>query len=658
MGAATKTLCAVCAWLVVAIALTPDQPVGAPAKMVSSGTGFFVSKNGHLLTNFHVVDSCPQLAIQSGHLSGSARIVALDPANDLALLATNLKPVRIADWRFSFRDGEAVVVYGFPQGADRAANGTVLGLTGWHNSKLLYLERGVEPGMSGSAIVDRGGRVIGINVGDISRKIGAAAAGTAVAAFLYGHGVTHVEGSETKPLPVPEVVEKAKAISAKVICDSNGRKTDAQVCRRSGGVSASDDMIIDTCGRAIASGKIEGETLRSMYSQRAGAYLNKRQYDLAKSDCDEALKISPRDSDNFRCRAKVYAAKRAYDRAITELDEAVHLFPKDTIALSMRAGAYFSKGEFGPAIADLDHAIQIDPDYAGAISLRGTIFDNRREHVRAVADFDRAITIYDEWIKLYALPVIRAEFLTQRGNTHSAKGDRDRAIADYDQAIRLDPNNANIFYNRGTAYNAKGDRDRAIADYDRTIEINPNYPAAFYNRGNVYNAQGDRDRAIADYDQAIRLDPNNANAFNNRGNAHNAKGDRDRAIADYDQAIRLDPNNANAFYNRGNAYNARGDRDRAVADLDRAIEINPNYAAAFYNRGNAYNAKGDRDRAIADYDRAIQINPEYAAAFYNRGNAYYAKGDRDRAIADYDRAVQINPALDTAVVQQRRNAVR
>src|SRR6266851_858864 len=547
IGTSMKTLSTVCVWLVVGIVLTPDQPAGAPAKMVSTGTGFFVSKNGHLLTNFHVADSCRQLIIQSGRLTGSARVVALDPANDLALLETNLRPVRIADWRYSVRDGEPVVVYGFPQGADRAANGTVLGLTGWHNSKLLYLEAGVEPGMSGSAIIDRGGRVIGINVGEISRKIGTAAASAAAAALLDAHNVAHVEGNENKPLPIPDMIEKAKAISAKVICDSNGRKTDGQVCRRSGGVSASDDMIIDTCSRAIAAGKIGGETLRSMYSQRAGAYLSKRRYDLAKSDCDEALKIAPQDSDNFRCRAKVYAAKAEFDRAITELNEAIHLFPKDTIALSMRAGAYSSKGEFGRAIADLDHAIQIDPDYAGAIWLRGTIFDSRREHARAVADFDRAITIYDEWIKLYALPVIRADFLMQRGNV----------------------------------YNAKGDRDRAIADYNRTIQINPNYPADFYNRGNAYNAKGDRDRAIADYDQAIRLDPNNASTFNNRGNAHNARGDRDRAIADYDQAIRLDPSNANAFNNRGNAYNAKGDRDRAIADLERAIQINPNHAAAF-----------------------------------------------------------------------------
>ena len=57
--------------------------------------------------------------VQSGRLSGAARVVATDAANDLALLATNLKPVRIADWRYSVRDDEPVVVYGFPPTDER-----------------------------------------------------------------------------------------------------------------------------------------------------------------------------------------------------------------------------------------------------------------------------------------------------------------------------------------------------------------------------------------------------------------------------------------------------------------------------------------------------------------------------------------------------------
>src|SRR5580700_2587323 len=133
-----KVLTVARALLAAAFALAPQRPAGAVEKMVRWGTGFFVSKNGHLLTNFHVVESCRQLMIQSGRATGAARIVALDAANDLALLATGLKPARIADWRYAVRDGEPVVVHGFPRGGDRTASGAALGLTGWRSNKLLY----------------------------------------------------------------------------------------------------------------------------------------------------------------------------------------------------------------------------------------------------------------------------------------------------------------------------------------------------------------------------------------------------------------------------------------------------------------------------------------------------------------------------------------
>jgi len=103
---------------VLGIALDSSRPA-AEVLSLSRGTGFFVSKDGRLLTNFHVIDSCRQFTVQSGRLNGTARVVATDPANDLALLATNMKPVRIADWRYSVRYDEPVVVYGFPPAGER-----------------------------------------------------------------------------------------------------------------------------------------------------------------------------------------------------------------------------------------------------------------------------------------------------------------------------------------------------------------------------------------------------------------------------------------------------------------------------------------------------------------------------------------------------------
>jgi len=53
----------------------------------------------------------------------------------------------------------------------------------------------------------------------------------------------------------------------------------------------------------------------------------------------------------------------------------------------------------------------------------------------------------------------------------SNEEDLDKAISDYTEAIRLNPNNAEIYYNRGVGYGEKGDYDRTIADYESAMRI-------------------------------------------------------------------------------------------------------------------------------------------------------------------------------------------
>ena len=51
--------------------------------------------------------------------------------------------------------------------------------------------------------------------------------------------------------------------------------------------------------------------------------------------------------------------------------------------------------------------------------------------------------------------------LNASGSKYAMKGQFDRAIADFDEAIRLDPKNADAFYNRGNAYAEQRQYDRA-----------------------------------------------------------------------------------------------------------------------------------------------------------------------------------------------------
>ena len=96
-----------------------------------SGTGFFVSSNGHVLTNAHVIEDSDQIRVclpneTLGEQSSLARVVAIDANSDLALLKTDLKPTALPAFRGGVgRLGEPIAVFGFPMPDVLARTGNV-----------------------------------------------------------------------------------------------------------------------------------------------------------------------------------------------------------------------------------------------------------------------------------------------------------------------------------------------------------------------------------------------------------------------------------------------------------------------------------------------------------------------------------------------------
>jgi S1-C subfamily serine protease len=94
----------------------PKQVVPPPTarnKVTSTGTGFFVSEIGHIVTNAHVVDGCQTVRSSRG---GAVRKVSTDEVSDLALYVASEKPSAVARLRGGrgARAGEPVVAVGFP----------------------------------------------------------------------------------------------------------------------------------------------------------------------------------------------------------------------------------------------------------------------------------------------------------------------------------------------------------------------------------------------------------------------------------------------------------------------------------------------------------------------------------------------------------------
>ena len=61
----------------------------------ASGTGFFVSRSGHIITNHHVIDGCNTVKLNFNGKNVEAKVLAIDKVNDLAIVKADINPSRV-----------------------------------------------------------------------------------------------------------------------------------------------------------------------------------------------------------------------------------------------------------------------------------------------------------------------------------------------------------------------------------------------------------------------------------------------------------------------------------------------------------------------------------------------------------------------------------
>ena len=229
----------------------------------STGTGFFVSKNGHILTNYHVVKGCrtahasmagmvvpagmsvdpkPTGTARLGELGvlgdDELRVLGVDVRNDLALLMSAKTSPEVALFRSGrgVRTGDDIVVTGFPlhgllTSDISVTKGIVSALAGpGDNRGMIQITAPVQPGNSGGPVLDTSGNVVGVVVGKldaikIASSIGslpenvnfAISEGTA-RAFLDAHSIPYQTTRSNRAIRTADIAARAKRYTVLIEC--------------------------------------------------------------------------------------------------------------------------------------------------------------------------------------------------------------------------------------------------------------------------------------------------------------------------------------------------------------------------------------------------------------------------------------------------------
>lgn len=211
---------------------TSKEPV-----VSSTGTGFFVSSKGYLITNAHVVEGCKSLfARRSSGETFAVDLVASDAKNDLALLKSSITGNAAAFRRGSAPLGTSITVYGFPLAGTLAVSGnlttgSISALAGLANDPSKYqISAPVQPGNSGGSVLDESGLVVGVVqsklnalrslkiTGDIPQNINFAIKSSVAQNFLDAHGVKYTEKSQTAARKASSIADDAMHFTVLIAC--------------------------------------------------------------------------------------------------------------------------------------------------------------------------------------------------------------------------------------------------------------------------------------------------------------------------------------------------------------------------------------------------------------------------------------------------------
>lgn len=160
-----------------------DKPSKGPVNPGQfGGTGFALSSNGYVVTNYHVVQGADSVYVQNSDGEAfKAKMIYIDPAYDLAVLQIidpAFKDLDVLPYSFkkSASDvGEDVFTIGFPRDDQVYGKGYVSAKNGYAGDTVAYqVSIPVNPGNSGGPLLDNRGNVIGIINGKQTMVDGAA----------------------------------------------------------------------------------------------------------------------------------------------------------------------------------------------------------------------------------------------------------------------------------------------------------------------------------------------------------------------------------------------------------------------------------------------------------------------------------------------------
>jgi tetratricopeptide (TPR) repeat protein len=429
-------------------------------QVANIGSGFFIDKYGHLITNYHVLDGqyTAEVRTADGNTYPIKLIVADNKVTDLVKVLVDIprkkvKWVKTADRLPSI--AEQILVVGSPMGLEQTVSEGIVSSIRKIPSvgEFFQMSAPISPGSSGSPVINLKGQVVG------------------VATFQM------VRGQNLNFAVSAKLVKKLKPIKA--------------------GMS----MSLWTFNNSLNQPGLAEKLCRQGYSFSINGE-NQKALEFFK----EAIEKDPQNTMAWNGLGYCLVGLNNPAAAIKAYQQAIKANPGDETLYFILGNYYIKLGQHQEAINAYLRVIRLKPDFEEAHFKLGVAYTKLGRLVEGKNAFETVIRLNPD-----AAP---AHF--NAGIAYAQLGRYPHALRANQEVLRIDPEFAPAHNNLGMVHKMLGHADREIEAYKRAIRIDPDFAFAHYNLGVALLQTGDKVAALDEYRILKNLDKQSANQLFNQ----------------------------------------------------------------------------------------------------------------------------------------------
>ena len=204
--------------------------------IIGSGSGFFISSQGHIVSNAHVVGSCKKIKVYENGKEILLNILGTDTNNDIGLVKGKFKNTKYLNIKSDGAElGEDIVAFGYPlvdtlSDSVKLTKGIVSALAGPNNNfAMIQIDAALQPGNSGGPVLNMNGLVVGIASSGLSKlkmakehkilpeNVNFAVAAPTIVKFLKANNINLPQGTN-KIYKTKELAKIGEPATVQLLC--------------------------------------------------------------------------------------------------------------------------------------------------------------------------------------------------------------------------------------------------------------------------------------------------------------------------------------------------------------------------------------------------------------------------------------------------------